>query len=153
MAFDGGISLDGAEYLRRTLRHVSPAEGRRIARRTVTRVARIVRDATRDRAPVETGALRRSVKSRRAKGAPDEAVGEVYVDRSGGRTGRGYHWHIVEFGSRRQIPQPFVVPTVEEMRPRVPSIYQDEWWPQYRKEMVKRAEKQARRQRRARSRG
>lgn len=150
MAIKGGMAIEGGEYLRRTLRDVSPAEGRRIARRTVTRVARIVRDATRDRAPVVTGTLRRSIKSRRAKAAPDEAIGEVYVDRSGGRTGRGYHWHFVEFGTRHHTAEPFVIPTIEEMRPRVPSIYRDEWWPQYRKEMAKRAEKQARRQARGR---
>lgn len=143
--FNRGVHIEGADHIRKTLKDVSPAEGRRIARRTVTRVARIVRDTTRERAPYLTGALRRSIKSRRAKGERDEAIGEVYVDRSGGRSGRGYHWHLVEFGSRHQAAEPFVIPTIEEMRPRVPSIYRDEWWPQYRKEMQKRAAKQARR--------
>jgi len=144
------LRIEGIRELKETLKTVSPAEGRRIARRTVTRVARQVRDSARERAPVQTGNLKRSVKSRRAQGAPDRAEAEVYADKSGGRTGSGYHWHLLEFGTVRMPAQPFINPTIEEYRPRIPTIYQQEWWPQYRKEMAKRARKQAQRQGRSR---
>ena len=139
--------IDGLDELRKTLRDVSPAEGARIGRRTVTRIAREVRDAVRQRAPVQTGSLRRSIKSKRTRGRPGEAEAEVYVDRSGGRSGSGYHWHLLEFGTRKMPAQPFTVPTIEEWRPKVPRLYQQYWWPEYAKEMEKRAKKQAARQR------
>lgn len=142
------VQVLGLEQVKKTLKDVSPAEGRRIARRTVTRVAREVRDQVRQRAPVDSGNLRKSIKSRRAKGSPDRAEAEVWVDKSGGRSGKGYHWHLVEFGTVKMAAQPFLVPTIEEMRPKVPEIYEREWWPQYEKEMKKRAEKAAKRGRR-----
>lgn len=138
-----GLKIEGMEELRRTLVDVSPSEGRRIARRTVTKVARQVRDAVRQRAPVgATKNLYRSIKSRRSRGKPDEANAEVFADKSGGRTGKGYHWHFLEFGTRKMAAQPFTNPTIEEFRPKIPAIYREEWWGQYRKEMVKRAKKQ-----------
>ena len=142
--------IDGLDELRKTLRDVSPAEGTRIARRTVTRIAREVRDATRNRAPVDTGNLRRSIKSKRSRGGPGEAEAEVYVDRSGGRSGSGYHWHLLEFGTRKMPAQPFTNPTIEEYRPKVPGMYRDQWFRESAKEMEKRAKKQAARQRRSR---
>ena len=142
--------IDGIDELRKTLRDVSPAEGTRIARRTVTRIAREVRDATRNRAPVDSGSLRRSIKSKRSRGGPGEAEAEVYVDRSGGRSGSGYHFHLLEWGTVKMPAQPFVTPTVEEYRPKVPGMYRDQWFREYAKEMEKRAKKQAARQRRSR---
>lgn len=141
------VTIEGADVLKKTLKDVSPAEGSRIGRRTVTRIAREVRDDVRQRAPVQTGNLRRSIKSKRTRGRPGEAEAEVYVDRSGGRTGSGYHWHLIEFGTVKMSAQPFTVPTIEEWRPKVPRLYQQYWWPEYAKEMEKRAKKQAARQR------
>ena len=145
-----GVTIEGAKELKKTLKDVSPAEGARIGRRTVTRIAREVRDAVRQRAPVQTGSLRRSIKSKRTRGRPGEAEAEVYVDRSGGRSGSGYHFHFLEWGTVKMPAQPFVTPTVEEWRPKVPRLYQRYWWPEYAKEMEKRAKKQAARQRRSR---
>ena len=144
----GFMRIEGDKELKRTLKTVSPAEANRIAKRTVTVLARRVRDVARGRAPVDEGNLKRATKSRRARGSRDEAAAEVWVDRSGGRSGQGQHWHLVEFGARggNMPAQPFVNPTIEEFRPRMPLLYRTEWWPQYRKEMEKRARKQAARQ-------
>ena len=154
------LKIDGIKELTETLKTVSPAEGTRIARRVVVRIARDARDKARQRAPVgATGNLRRSIKSRRRRGKPGWAESEVYADRSGGKTGLGYHWHLVEFGtgprttkggkSTGSMPaQPFITPTVEEERPRTPAVYRNLWWPEFRKEMIKRAKRQAARQKR-----
>lgn len=146
-----GIRIEGMRELTETLKDVSPAEGRRIARRTVTRIGRLVRDSARQRAPEgPTGNLKRSIKSRGARGGPDEAGAKVYADKSGGRTGSGYHWHLLEFGTVKMPAQPFINPTLEEYRPAIPVIYRREWWPQYSKEMEKRARRQQQRQGRSR---
>lgn len=140
------MRIEGIEALTKTLVDISPAEARRIARRTVTSVARLVRDRVRANAPVgKTGNLRKSVKSRRSKGSRDEASAEVWVDQSGGRSGKGYHWHFVEFGTTNMVAQPFVTPTVEAIKPNIPTLYRSRWWPEYRAELVKRAKKQAKR--------
>ena len=141
-----GLKVEGMRELRKTLTQVSPAEARRIARRTVTAIARGVRDDARKRAPVDTGDLKRAVKSRQTRGERDEAAAQVWADRSGGRTGRAYHWHLLEFGTEKMPAQPFLNPTIEEWRSNMPGIYRRQWYTEYAREMEKRARKQRARQ-------
>lgn len=142
MARDPWLRIEGVKEVTETLKDVSPAEANRIAKRTVTRIARDVRDDVRARAPKgPTGNLRRAIKSRRTRGAQGQAEAEVWVDRSGGRSGRGYHWHLIEFGTVKMAAQPFTVPTIEAWRPKIPALYRNYWWPEYAKEMRKRGKR------------
>lgn len=136
------VKILGLKDVEETLKTVSPVEARRIARRSVTAIAKQGRDKMRSRVAVHTKNLYKSIKSRRARGKPDRAEAEIYVDKSGRPSGKGYHWHMIEFGTVKMSPQPFVVPTIEEMRPKMPMIYRQQWWVEYEKEMVKRAKKQ-----------
>lgn len=145
MAKDPLIRVEGIKPLTKTLKDVSPTEARNIARRAVTSLARVLRDDMRGRAPLgPTGNLRKAIKSRRAEGSRDRAEAEVWVDRSGGKSGRGYHWHLVEFGTVKMPAQPFTLPTLMEWRPQLHKWYRQHWWPQYEAEMKKRAKKQRR---------
>jgi len=148
------VRIEGVKELTRTLTNISPAEGRRIARRTVTSIARDVRDTARSRLDMVTSAgtgnLRRSLKSRQTRAGKDEAAAQVYADTSGGRSGMGHHWHLVEYGTGPRVQSstgrrtgsmpatPYITPSVEEWRGKMPRVYQQRWWNEYEREMLKR---------------
>ena len=136
-----GVEIEGMDELQKTLQQVMPREARNILRRTTLKIASAVRDKVRQRAPVDTGNLKRSIKSKRDKGTPTNITASVIADRSGGKSGRGYHWHFLEFGTQKMPAQPFLVPTVEEMRPGLSEEYRREFGVQFEKEMQKRAKK------------
>ena len=140
MAVVKGVKIEGLEELRETLEKTMPREARNILRRTTLKIASTLRDEIRKKAPVYTGNLRRSIKSKRDRGTPTNITASVYVDKSGGRSGKGYHWHLVEFGARggKMPAQPFVVPTVEAFRPKVDEMYRAEFGVQFEREMAKR---------------
>ena len=143
MAVVKGVKIEGLEELRETLEKTMPREAKNILRRTTLKIASTLRDEIRKKAPVYTGNLRRSIKSKRDRGTPTNITASVYVDKSGGRSGKGYHWHLVEFGARggKMPAQPFVVPTVESFRPKVDEMYRAEFGVQFEREMAKRNKK------------
>lgn len=136
-----GVRIEGMDELKAKLTDVLPREARNILRRTTLKIASDVRDKVRQRSPVDTGNLKRSIKSKRDKGTPTNITSSVYVDRSGGKSGKGYHYHFVEFGTVKMPAQPFIVPTVEEMRPSLSEEYRKEFGAQFEKELQKRAKK------------
>jgi|SRR5690606_1646059 len=143
MAVVKGVKIEGLEELRETLEKTMPREAKNILRRTTLKIASTLRNEIREKAPVYTGNLRRSIKSKRDRGTPTNITASVYVDKSGGRSGKGYHWHLVEFGARggKMPAQPFVVPTVESFRPKVDEMYRAEFGVQFEREMAKRNKK------------
>lgn len=136
-----GVKIEGMDELQATLKDVLPREARNILRRTTLKIASNVRDVVRQRSPVDTGNLKKSIKSKRDKGTPTNITASVYVDKSGGKSGKGYHYHFVEFGTVKMTARPFIVPTVEEMRPGLSEEYRKEFGVQFEKEMQKRAKK------------
>lgn len=67
-----------------------------VARAAFAKFARETRDQLRARTPVNTGNLK---KATQAKGMPGGGA-KVYVSRDGSSTGKGYHSHIVEKGTK-----------------------------------------------------
>lgn len=61
-------------------------------------IARDTRDALRAATPVREGRLRRATKAKSTRGGG--AV--VYVDRSGGASGKGFHSHLVDKGTQKR---------------------------------------------------
>lgn len=149
-----GVTIIGAEYVTDTFKHVSPAEGNRIAKRTITRVAASVRDDMRQRAPEDEGTLRKAIKSRRRRGTREFAEAGVFIEHGTTAKNDAWYWWFIENGTEPRTvnktgakvgsvtAQPFILPTVESWRNRITEEYENEWWPQFAKEMVKRARKQ-----------
>jgi len=136
-----GVHLQGLEDVQRALEVVTPRESKNILRRTTLRVAQQVRDQVKEKTPVKTGNLKRAIKAKRGRGDRTAVTATVVADRSGGRSGKAYHWHLLEFGTVKMPAQPFISPTVEGMRGEVPGIYRREFGNELEKEMQKRAKK------------
>lgn len=132
------VKIHGLSDLQKTLNTLMPREATNVLRRTTYGIATKVRDQVKERAPVQSGALRRSIKAKRNRGTKTNISSSVIADKSGGRSGRGYHWHFLEFGTVKMPAQPFINPTVEAMRPQIPGIYRAEFGRQLEKQLAKR---------------
>lgn len=138
MKVTASLELQGFKELAAALRDVSRSEVRRILRRTYTALAGELRDAVREAAPKKTGDLARSIKSRSKSDKGGNVYAELYVDRSGGRSGRGHHFHFVEHGTRHSKAEPFFWPTFNRLAPQLQAKLKAELMKQLAVELQKR---------------
>lgn len=128
------IRLQGAKELADLLREVAPNEARNLLRATVHGVAGEVRDRIKQRAPRRTGRLAKAIRAERRKADNDNMpVSDVVVEHGKGSTYDAFYWHFQEFGTVKQAAHPFIVPTIEEMRGRMPEIMRNEFGQKYEK--------------------
>lgn len=120
-------SVSGFKELKDVLDHFAPRESRNLARAVQFGVATEVRDRIRARTPTLSGNLKKSIVAVRRRGAPDQPVSEVRVTEGHSAKHDGFYWFFQEFGTVRQPARPFVVPAVEEIRPEIPNIYQEQF--------------------------
>lgn len=161
------LTVTGADDLDKVLSELAPRSAVNILRNTVTKVAAQVRDDAKKRVPVDTGNLKKAIKSRRRRGTRDTVLADVYVDKGNSAKHDGYYWHFVEFGTQgysvgerrrdskgqshgkvsRNIParpaQPFIGPAIEHMQGKVNEVYREEFWRAYERELTRLAKKAA----------
>lgn len=133
------VKLIGMDDLQETLKEVTPREAKNILRRTTFGLAGVVTEKIKARAPRRTGKYRKSIKRKRNRGT--KTLIEASVVAESGKNQHGFKWNWLEHGTVNMPAQPHIVPTVEEIRPNVPSIYRQEFGVQYEKEMAKRHKK------------
>lgn len=136
-----GARVIGMEDVQDMLLNVTPREAKNILRRTTLSLAGRVRDRLKDLVPVDEGDLKRSIKAKRNRGTRTMVEASVVADLSGGRSGRGHHWWWVEEGTVKMPAQPYIVPSVEAIRPEVPSIYREDFGVHLERELQKRKKK------------
>lgn len=129
------LQIVGLDELRDTLKNTAPREANNILRATVHAIAGEVRDELRKTVPKETRALERSIKAVRRRGKPNHPVSEV---RGGGTAP---YMLMLEFGTSKTKAQPFIVPTTEQMRPKMPALYREEFGKKLEANLAKRAKK------------
>lgn len=132
------MQIDGLEELRETLKDIAPREANNILRATVHGLAGVVRDELKRRVPKDTKALQKSIKAVRRRGKPNFPISEV---RLGATAPYGL---MVEFGTSDTPAQPFIVPSVEALRPKVPEIYREQFGKKFEAAMVRKAKRSAR---------
>lgn len=127
------MEMTGLDELRETLTDVAPREANNILRATVHGIAGLVRDAMKARVTKLTGALAQSIKAvRRRSPAPNVHVSDVRV---GGTAPYGL---MLEWGTSKTKAQPYIVPTVEQVRPTMPRLYKEEFGEKFEKAMARR---------------
>lgn len=116
------LEIVGLERLKDALKDVTPRVANNILRGYIADHARILRSRLRSTAPVgPTGNLKKSIFMRMRRGRGDVIGAEVYTK------GKGYHWHLVEYGTKsRQTksganrgvarPKPFVRRALRQTR-------------------------------------
>lgn len=126
----------GLEELRETLTEVAPREANNILRNTVHAVAGVVRDRMKVKVVKDTRDLEKSIYTIRRRGKPNFPVSEVRM-----RATPHSHGLMLEFGTSKTRAQPFIVPTVEELRPDSTRIYREEFGKKLEKSLAKSARK------------
>ncbi len=135
IAFKTSIQIEGLEDLREMLGDIAPREANNILRNAVHGLAGQVRDVMKTNVKVDTGDLRKSIRAVRRRGKPNFPISDVRV---GATAPYGL---MLEFGTVKTPAQPYIVPTVEQMRPKVPAIYREEFGEKLEKALAKRAKK------------
>lgn len=121
------IEIEGVEELRHMLRHVLPNEARNILRQVNFGIAKQLAEVMEKRVKKRTGKLAHTIKAVRRRSKDFVHISDV---RGGHAAPYGF---MLEFGTSRTRAQPFIVPSVEEMRPELREIYREQFGKQIEK--------------------
>lgn len=95
------LNIKGGAELQRALQGVPVKLERKILRGALRAAAKVIEAEAKRRVPVRTGRLRDSI--RVSAGAKKNGRVWAHVKAGGGRKGRAFYAHFVEFGTRRHI--------------------------------------------------
>lgn len=104
-----GIEVLGLDEVVAMLTDV-PIKANTAVRRAVATLARQARDEVKAATPVDTGALKRSIAVASSRPRGGLYSYRVIARQNGGRTGQGYHYHLVEYGTRHMAARHFAAP-------------------------------------------
>jgi HK97 gp10 family phage protein len=121
-----GMAIEGLEEVVQSLTHLMPNEVRNLSRAAIHGTAGEVAKNMRRRAPKDTGTLRKAIKTKRNRGTPTQISSDVLITHGKGQKNDAWYWHFAEFGTSKAPAQPFVNPSVEEIRPKLPDIFRDQ---------------------------
>lgn len=127
------VQVEGIKELRKTLTEFAPKQVDNLLRQAVFALARDARDKMKRRVKKRSSRLAKSIYAVRRRGKPGLHVSEV---RGGATAPYGF---ILEFGSRSTKAQPFITPTVEQLRAKLAEHYRENFGKQLEKAMAKRA--------------
>lgn len=135
------FQAEGLKELTDMLVDVAPRSANNIMRNAVTDLARDVRDEMKQKAPEDTGDLKKAIKAKRDRGKHDVLESSVFITTGKNQRYDAYYWHFVEFGTTTNRAQPFIVPATESIRPQVPRLMREHFGVRYEKEMTRLARK------------
>lgn len=115
------LEMEGLAELRETLERILPDEAEKILRQTVHNLGERVGDMLKGAVKKVTHQAERSIKVRKKRGEKHFPVAEV----RGGATAP--YLIMLEYGTRKTKAQPFITPTVEQVKPDLPRIYREEF--------------------------
>ena len=115
------IQFEGVEELRDALRNVIPREAIQILRTVNFNIAAELRDVMKKLVKKRTGKLEHTIYAIRRRSRNYEHISEV----RGGR--EAPYAFMLEFGTSKTRAQPFILPSVEELRPDLERIYREQF--------------------------
>ena len=113
------FEMHGDEEFAKALEQLPEALARHVQGGGALEVAKLIRKAARNLVPVDTGALKRSIRVRQVSqkiqikllGAPTRIPRSASQTLAGNRAG-AFHGHLVEYGTIKSRAQPFLEPAV-----------------------------------------
>lgn len=140
------IRIDGIDEIENILGTLAPRVARTVNRSAIHAVANEIRNEAKQKAPRQTGALKKSIKSRRRRPRnPDKPYSDVYVQTGKQARNDAYYWRFVEYGTKTQSPRPFFKPAIASVRPRVKGLYRRYFFEKLQARLARDAKKRARR--------
>lgn len=137
-----GMAIEGMEEVASTLTDLMPREVRNLSRAAVHGVAIEIRKGMRARAPEDTGTLRKAIQTKKNRMYGNHVSSDVLITKGAGQKHDAWYFHMVEWGTQKGQPaQPFIVPTIEEMRPQIPDIFREQVGKKLEQLMARKAKK------------
>jgi HK97 gp10 family phage protein len=106
------FAIEGAPEVSKILREIAPKHAKNLMRATIYGVAsKIAKDAA-QRAPVDSGTLKKAIFAKREKSNPDYPRSSVYVRHGKTQKYDAFYWRFVEFGTKKGARErPFIRPS------------------------------------------
>lgn len=146
----GKVRIEGLRELERALAELPKATGKNVLRRVAVRALEPVMEAARARAPVDKGTLKESLnvstklsKRQQRLNARRVAQSKASVELYAGPTALP-HAHLVEFGTVKMAPQPFMRPAWDATKNKALEIIKSELGSEIDKAAKRLARKRAR---------
>lgn len=114
------IEVKGLDELVGALNELSMRDIQKTMAATVYGIASDLRKRVRERVPVDSGDLKKSVRVKRRKSTPDNPVVDLWFEPK-----QGWYWRLIEHGHGGPVPgpaRPFLAPCVEQARAEQPMI-------------------------------
>lgn len=131
------MSIEGLDAVSDVLAKVGPREARNLLRNTVHAVAGQIRNDMRKRAPKDEGTLRKAITAKRERMRGGVVASNVTITHGKGVRHNAFYWHMIEYGTSQSVAKPFIVPSVEAMRPQIPGIFTREFGAKYEQMMAR----------------
>lgn len=121
------MNLTGFKELANALRELGPRVAKNTLRRSVAAGATIIRKEAMDRAPVDTGEMRKDIQVKRERDTKGEMSAKYSVFVRAGKKSRlsgrarnvqkdSYYWKFVELGTSKMAARPFMRPAFESRK-------------------------------------
>ena len=105
------LSLTGEKELERKLKKLPAKVQRNIVRKGMRKGLALLRKEARSLAPVDTGRLKKAIKTKVSLRSSGEITGRVFVKYKG--KGAAPYSHLVEWGGEKNSPSRFMTRTLE----------------------------------------
>lgn len=149
------VDVQGFAELEKELDNLSKAAGKGVLRRSLKKAAQPTADLASSMAPVDTGRLAGSIivgtkldgrqaKIHRRMFRDDKASVEMFVGPSYLKGDGGRHGHLLEFGTVKMSPQPFMRPAWDSDKRAMLDRLGDELWRELEKSIARADRKAAR---------
>lgn len=122
-----GISVEGIDDVTKVFEQLLPRDAQNLARSVNHGVASQVAKEAKIKAPKNTGNLKKAIAAKREKSPPDNPLALVYVRSGKKEKFDGFYWRFVEHGTKTAAANPFLQPTIDNIRPQLPSIYREQF--------------------------
>lgn len=108
-------SIDGLKELDEALSKMGRKAKRKAINKAIRAGAKIVLEAAKEKVPIDTGTLQKSLGIAAKKSRNKDQQEVVVLARKGkNRKNDGFYAHMVEFGTKNTAPQPFLGPAAHE---------------------------------------
>ncbi|OJW26900.1 MAG: hypothetical protein BGO49_21505 [Planctomycetales bacterium 71-10] len=122
----GGVVVTGVEEIDRRMKTLVPRLQKKVIRQSMRKAMKIVAAATRARVPVDTGLLKASIKVRATKFKRRGRLGVEVRAGEGDFKGDTFYGGMVEYGTKRMPPRPFMAPAYDETKEQAKGVAMDE---------------------------
>lgn len=122
------IQIEGLEDLQKMFDTILIKEAQNLNRAVIHGIASTIAKSARQKAPLDTGRLRKAIGAHRQKlKDPNKPISDVYVTRGKKAKHNAWYWKYLEYGTQTRAATPFIQPAIAEARTNYKEIYREQF--------------------------